>query len=101
MKYLADRHHISRGTLHTEKHSLTRTQPQAGLIEIFNDRRMHRFEVFSPPRPGTPGRGGWGGEGRKTFNTQEIIAISMLSAPHPQPFSPEYRGEGSQCLFVF
>ena len=24
----------------------------------------------------------------------------MLSAPHPQPFSPEYRGEGSKNLFI-
>jgi len=41
-----------------------------------------------------------GGEGRNGSNTQDIVAIPTLAAPHPQPFSPEYRGEGSQNLFV-
>ena len=39
-------------------------------------------------------------EGWNVSNTLQFLAISMLSAPHPQPFSPEYRGEGSMKLFV-
>ena len=58
------------------------------------------MNVFPPPRPGTPGRGGRGGEGQIGSNTQDIVSIPTLSAPHPQPFSPEYRGEGSRNLYV-
>ncbi len=40
--------------------------------------------IPTPPRPGTPGRG-VGGEGAE---------ILLARTPHPQPLSPEYRGEG-------
>ena len=35
----------------------------------------------------------------KSFEQLVTMAIPRLSAPHPQPFSPEYRGEGSKKLF--
>ena len=57
-----------------------------------------RNEVPPPPRSGIPGRGGQGGEGREALITPDIVAIPTLSAAHPQPFSPECRGQGSQNL---
>jgi hypothetical protein len=37
---------------------------------------------------------------RTTYHPQDTMAIPMHSAPHPRPFSPEYRGEGSKNLLV-
>ncbi len=58
------------------------------------------------PRPGTPGRGD-GGEGHSErrsicclkahFSLENLDSTSKVDcAPHPQPLSPEYQGEGSQ-----
>jgi len=59
-----------------------------------------RHKEFSPLRPCTQGRMGAGDEGLNVSSTRRFDASPMLSAPHPQPFSPEYRGEGSKNLFV-
>jgi len=46
------------------------------------------------------GERGSGGEGRHTPKTLHTDSISTHHAPYPQPFYPEYRGEGSQNLFL-
>ncbi len=33
-------------------------------------------------------------------NTQDIVAFPTLSSPHPQPFSPDDRREGSKNPFA-
>ena len=58
-----------------------------------------RTKEFSPS-PLYSGEKGSGDEGWKVSNTLHFHAIPMLSATHPQPFCPEYRGEGSKNLFV-
>jgi len=38
--------------------------------------------------------------GCRTGIAKSSPRAATLLAPHPQPFSPEYRGEGSQSLFM-
>ena len=52
-----------------------------------------------PPSPRFGERGS-GGEGRIVSKTQDVVATPTLSAPHPQPFSPDDRGEGGKIRFV-
>lgn len=54
----------------------------------------------SSPSPRYSGERGSGGEGQNASTIKDMVAIPPHSAPHPQPFSPEYQGEGSQNLFV-
>jgi len=86
--------------------NLMKTEPMTlatghdGPYEKVLSRKVASIRSIFSPSPRYAGERGLGGEGRKTFNNQEIEAVSRLSAPHPQPFSPEYRGEGSKNLFV-
>ena len=66
--------------------------------------------TFRSPRPGTPRRG-VGDEGcyerRSTWSFQSFFVSYLYDgesqvnrAPHPQPLSPEYQGEGSRLLHL-
>ena len=45
-------------------------------------------------------KSGTGVEWRNVSNTQDMVAFSTLTAPHPQPFSPDDRGEAGMNKFV-
>ena len=59
-----------------------------------------RYEKPFSPSPRFFGERGAGGEGRYLSIANGIEAFPALIAPHPQPFSPDDRGEGGKSSYV-
>ena len=73
---------------------------ETSMMKTMEVQAWTRYEKPFSPSPRFFGERGAGGEGRYLSNVNGIEVLPAVKAPHPQPFSPDDRGEGGKNSFV-